>query len=209
MWFKTFSLREWISACARCKSLRSPICIFCKDCWERLFEIQNRDLLQPFYSFPVYSLFTWSDENDHLIRPLIYALKSGLIQRPWLDFANDFLFLRGSIQNDILLALPPRKNKRDHAFYWAEALSNQMQSEIFDALKVEGEAVFQKSLSLRERQKRKFIVNDGAEFNSKLSVIFVDDTITSGGTAQAVFEALDCPERFEVWTLVSKPRRGI
>ncbi len=206
MTFKNFSLREWISVCARCKSLHSPICIFCEECWKRLFEIQNLNLLQPHYSFPVYSLFIWLDENDHLIRPLIYALKGGIIQKPWSVFAVDFLFLREQTDANALLVLPPSGNKRDHAFCWARALALQMKAEMIDVFALEGHTVFQKSLSRQERQNRKFILKE--EIDRDRTFIFVDDTITSGGTAQAAFEALDCPDRFEVWTLVSKPRRG-
>jgi predicted amidophosphoribosyltransferase len=207
-------LRSWISACARCRSLRPPIHIFCEECWEILNEIENteNDLRQAHYSFAVYSLYTWSDEFDFMIRPLIYALKGGVIHEPWVLFATRFLYLRSQLGLDWTsnsqIVIAPRKNKKDHAFYWARSLSEQSQIQVLDCLQSEGPLVRQKSLSFAKRQDRSF-VSRGLERHPETKFIFVDDTITSGGTAQAVFEAIGCPQDFEVWTLVSKPRFGV
>ncbi len=105
------------------------------------------------------------------------------------------------------MVLPPRKKKEDHAYWWAQALSSWSLASVVDCLEFDGNQKSQKLKSLKERQERKFVRRDEYDFENA-KVIFVDDTITSGGTAQAAFEALNYPDDFEVWTLVSRPQFG-
>ncbi len=209
-----FKMREWISVCARCRSFRGPIRIYCEDCWLRIFDFQNsqNELCQSNYPFKVYSLFTWHDEYDHLIRPLIYALKGGQICDPWIHLASKFLFLRNqtSLNSAEIIVTPPQEKNGDHAFFWAKALVNQIGAELHLCLAEEKRAEKQKSLSRARRHKREYVLKESypvEPYQSK-RVVFVDDTITSGGTAQAAFNALECPAQFEVWTLVARPRFG-
>jgi predicted amidophosphoribosyltransferase len=202
-------IREHLSACARCRSLRGPIQIFCELCWELATDFRNdeRSLRQSGYPFKVYSLYTWHDQFDSVIRPLIYALKGGCIQKPWPFLAQELIYRRSLIAwiAADAIVLPPRQNKLDHAWYWAKAIGDFLKVPILDCL--ESEARTQKRLSLSLRKNRQ--MNRTGEDVRGLKLIFVDDTITSGATALAAFTALGAPERFEVWTLVARPRHGI
>lgn len=201
-------IREHLSACARCRSLRAPIQIFCQSCWQLAREFRNdeQSLLQRAYPLRVYSLYTWYDQFDSVIRPLIYALKAGIIQKPWQHFAQDLIFKRNQLGFIVaeVVVLPPRQNKFDHAWYWANAIADFLKVPVLDCL--ESEDRTQKSLSLALRQNRE--MNRIGPDVSHLKMIFVDDTITSGATALAAYAALGSPEHFEVWTLVARPRHG-
>ncbi len=204
-------MREHLRACAKCRSLKAPIEIFCRDCQELAVEFRNseRDLLQEAYPFEVYSLYTWYDEVDSIVRPLIYALKGGLIQRPWTDFAEDLVFRRSLIGFHLpeQIVLPPRKNARDHAWYWAKALGHLLRVPIADFLVSDDIQSSQKQLNIQRRKERQ--MHWRGEDLSQKNLLFVDDAITSGATAQAAHLALGSPTNFEVWTLVARPRHGV
>jgi predicted amidophosphoribosyltransferase len=201
-------IREHLSACARCRSLRGPIQLFCRSCWELAGEFRNdeRSLQQTAYALKVYSLYTWYDQFDSVIRPLIYGLKGGLIQKPWEHFAQDLIFKRNLLGRNAAeaIVLPPRQNKRDHAWFWAKAIGEFLNIPVLDCLESEDRTQKRLSLNLRKNRQMNRI---GPDIN-QLKLIFVDDTITSGATARAAYEALGSPENFEVWTLVARPRHG-
>ncbi len=207
-------IRKWVSSCARCRSLRGPIHIYCEYCWLRLFEIQNavNDFQQRDYPFLVYALFTWQDELDQLIRPLVYALKGGVIVEPWMKFAQDFLFFRSQIGNLLpqVIVIPPQKKRLDHAYYWGKALADSIGCELLLCLAETNNTRKQKLLSRESRQKKEFELEGDFKKDHfrELRIAFVDDTITTGSTAAAAFQALEGPCQFEVWTLVAKPRFG-
>ena len=209
-----FKIREWISACAKCRSFHGPICVFCKECWRALFDLKNSqcDLKQVNYPFKVYSLFTWYDEYDKFIRPLVYSLKGGLIYEPWEWLANWFLFARQleEFSEDLVLITPPQKTRRDHALLWAQAFSCQLRAPILSCLEEGTSTGQQKSLTRFGRFSREYLLKGDFSIESfqNKKVVLVDDTITSGGTAQAVFIAIGEPSSFEVWTLASRPRHG-
>ena len=215
-------IREYLSACAKCRSLRGPIRIFCEDCWVLALEFRNTasELRQKNYPFEIYSLYTWHDEFDSVVRPLIYALKDGLIKEPWTRLAQELVFQRSLLEFDLpdWIVIPPRKRQRDHAWNWAKAISDLLLVEILDCLLPQEDSLAtQKSLSILGRKERKMQLKDSdfllshqleRESLKGKRILFVDDTITSGATAQAAFLALGSPPCFEVWTLVARPKHG-
>jgi predicted amidophosphoribosyltransferase len=209
---------SWFRSCAKCGSILPPVNLFCRECLGTLFEQRNTGecLLQSGYDFPVYALFTWTPANDVVVRPFIYAFKNGYFTRlamelcvamaseigerapldPWIVFpGKSRLFGRG-VQADhawLLTALLAKiiqvNGQKILGLHLAESLSNRSQ----------------KMKSVIERRRRRF---KGTEkFSGQDSAcIFIDDVITTGATAHAAREALGDHERFEVWTLVCRPK---
>jgi predicted amidophosphoribosyltransferase len=110
--------------------------------------------------------------------------------------------------------LPPRsKRQEDHAWALAMEFSRLWKKPILDILTEnqgeKGSHRIQKQLTGDQRHERRYRAKDGfelADWSQRGSLILVDDVITSGATAMAAYMALEDPSRFEVWTLVNRPK---
>lgn len=186
-----------------------PIDVVCKTCRERLWSIKNVDarLLQPAYPFPVYSLFTWTEQSDSLLSPLIHSLKGGWAPSVVDGFAGWFTFerMRGKkVEVDAIVPAPSLGF--DHAKAWGEALSKAIGGPIMDVLqKAPDQVRSQRRLSAEERSELRFQVKV-PQIAYRGPLVFADDVITTGSTAMAAYMALEDPKHFEVWTMVNRPR---
>lgn len=226
---KTFRFRQkadhvqrWIRSCAVCSSSLPPIDLVCDGCWNKLAQIRNRgaELLQNGYPFPVYALFTWTEENESLIKPFIYGFKNGFAVSAANDLAIEFLTERNecahsrgeTLARNRVLIQPP-SDGFDHGELWTKALSERALSPVWPVL-AQGsnvESGRQKRLDRVRRAERRFEIREQIAGSWPLgtesgSLIFCDDVVTTGSTAMAAFMALGDPEAFEVWTLVARPR---
>jgi predicted amidophosphoribosyltransferase len=204
--------------CAICgkPGLQTPV--VCHTCLFQLSLCANRggQMEQPGYPFPVYSLWTWSDELDQLLRPLIYALKGGHCFAATLSLLEKLSFERRSIgpgENPVFVP-PPRERgyEADHGWLIATHLANIWRASVWDELvrrgiKSKARGRRQKLRGAQERAELCFGTKGGLkELQNFDSIIFTDDVITSGATARAAYEALGRPNSFEVWTLVCRPK---
>jgi predicted amidophosphoribosyltransferase len=175
----------------------------------------SESLAQKGYSLPVYSLFTWTNSNDRLMRELIHGFKRGraavlaamlcerLAQiRAPSDGANlSFLFPHGA-----------RGYPKDHAWLLTATLAELFPGSRAFSLRPQGDARLmpdqeQKRLSLGDRSRRSFAPLNAEKISSLgARVVFVDDVITSGSTAMAAFVAAGEPLAFEVWTLAARAK---
>ncbi len=199
-----------LRACAHCGQMFCEINLFCKTCWSQLEREQNlaQDLRQWHYGQPTYSLYTWREQKQ--IHSLIYGLKNGGVTEAFEKLAVRFLSQRYQItaesyQNAIILPAPAKaREDRDHAFMWAESLSKFSGAQLVKAFEREGLAP-QKRLKKQERLEKKLKLYRDLNDLSAEKFIFVDDVITTGGTAHAAFEALNKPHNFEIWTISCRP----
>ncbi len=207
---------RWLRVCAICTSMLPPIDLVCDECWETLRRIRNqadgpRGLLQTGYPFPVHSLFTWTPKTDHVLRPLIHALKQGRSPMAVERLGNWFAFERLRLGNCDFRAIVPAPGRSfDHAKAWAETLSKDFRLPIMDVLqKAPGQVRFQRSRSAEERSELRFhldLPSIDVQNAYRGPYLFADDVITTGSTAMAAYMALGDPKRFEVWTMVNRPR---
>lgn len=167
-------------------------------------------MTQPGYSFPVYSLITWTRENDPLVRPFIYGLKQGL-QLAAYEKLSQLLTHERNLKPDRLkpffLHPPARAGKPDHATLLATLLGFQWQSSVSE-LESEDAGTSQKQLNREERASKRFeeLIGPARYEDPSIPRVFVDDVITTGATAVAAYMALGRPSAFEVWTLVCRPK---
>jgi predicted amidophosphoribosyltransferase len=209
---------KWFRVCAVCRSPWPPIELLCEKCLARLRPYLNsgENLRQQGYPFPVYSLITWSDETDQFAKPLLHAFKKGWAFGAATTFAEVLSSERRSLSEvvDPLFVHPPAsvEGRRDHSWLLAQALAENWDTECLALLpKGHAPATPQKKQKAGERANRRFVPVTQENFShsggaSGVPFVFVDDVITSGSTAMAAYMALGDPDRFEVWTLVCRPK---
>ena len=217
-WRRRFdSLLRWFRSCAVCESALPPIDFLCESCWIKFDRLRNRGgwLSQPGYPFPVFSLLTWTDENDAFVRPFIYGLKRGFAVSGLEKLTQLLVFERnwGRENSPPFLIHPASSNgKPDHSQMLALLLASQWGSATYpldwDEASQTAKTRSQKQLNVSARSERRFAEVFGEIRHSQTLTtrVFVDDVITSGATAVAGHLALGCPERYEVWTLVCRPK---
>lgn len=166
--------------------------------------------------FSVFSLWHWFPENDKDVRDLIYRLKAGGVTPAFRRLA--FLLSQKVHQREafkkgplIFVPAPPiRQGVKDHAFQLALCLSEIWGAEMSLCLERESSQSQRRAGRLERKATRiRFRPNDPtweSVRQRKKTVVFVDDVVTTGSTAQAAFLALGSPSTFNVWTLAYRPR---
>lgn len=201
-----------IRACAHCGSMFSEVNLLCKTCWSYADREQNSvpNFRQWDYEFTVFSLYTWL-EQAHL-HSLVYGLKGGGLHEAFERLASRFLAQRNLLSNEeyksaVIIPAPASvPGSRDHAFEWAAQLEKLSGASLLCPLSRIGHAP-QKQLDKRARLEKKMSASNDLDLSRFTKVIFVDDVITSGGTAGAAFVALGRPKQFEVWTISCRPSK--
>lgn len=121
------------------------------------------------------------------------------------------LFCRPLLEKICLVTPPSRNGKKDHAFLLAERLSNKMQVPMGPKLiHVRSDlGRHQRQKNKRERREIVFeVCKDSRVMQGAENYFFVDDVITTGGTALAAWRALGSPKNFEILTLARRLLAG-
>ncbi len=143
------------------------------------------------WGFPLLSLFDWRDDKLALPR-LVMALKNGEHPRLWDFLADVFVDQLGSfrvqLKNPLFVPIPARGERtEDHAFLWAQALSQRLGGEVKGLLKRADED--QQKRKNREERARIQFAKTGVLGNSFRTVVLVDDLVASGATMRAAMTA--------------------
>lgn len=210
------SVLRWLRSCAICHSIRPPISLVCDRCAEKLDVCFNRqnELKQPGYPFPVYSLITWTDENDHLVRPLLHGFKGGWpigATEKWMELLSHLRSGHDRVDFPRFVFPPPSKSgSKDHSWLLANLLASSWErSKPICLSRVGNDSASekQKTKSAAERTRRRFASIESEKITyPEATWVFVDDVITTGSTAMAAYMALGDPDRFEAWTLACRPK---
>ena len=202
----------WLRSCCICRSSVPPVFWLCADCWKKLrgFYLSSEDIVREQEGLTHVRLLDWNRENDLFIRLFLNSLKKGGSSFIFDQIA--LAFLRRIIQayplsldtNALLIPAPAnsQRNFRDHAFCLASAFSRftglAIQNPLSRCFSLDQRGQAQKQKDRQERKTVHFYVK--GKVNSQ-KIIFVDDILTTGATAQAAFQALKEPGSFIIFTL--------
>ena len=136
---------RWIRHCCICGKISPPIDLLCPSCEAEVGQLMNApvDLRQRDYPFAVYSLFTWTRENDHLLRPVLYGLKGGYaphILGRWLQLLSSHRIQATAVPFRPTFIIPPRVHSvfgtraQDHGWLINQRLAADWRTQAYDGL---------------------------------------------------------------------------
>lgn len=202
------SLRKYFQSCAVCKIYFPPTNWLCSLCWKALEReyLNSHTVYRVEKTLPHLRLLDWHEDNQKLIKLFIESLKQGgpdfIFKRLGLEMLSRFINipLWDKKQYPIFIPSPSRTKKReDHAFMLAQALSFYFNGELQPILIRDQSSLPQKKKSKRERTHIQIKRKDSLFL--KRPLVFVDDVLTTGATARAVFQTLNKPNNFSIFTL--------
>jgi predicted amidophosphoribosyltransferase len=206
---------DWFRSCGYCSVSRTGIDLYCEYCWKNKFEPMMLNPKQQDFSFgnqglQVTTLFRWGYANDS-IGEMLRLLKGEYHGRAFERLAKSFSQRRSALgvsEPFVLVPSPPKiVGEADHAHLWAKALSQYWRMPLNVCLGRSSQNE-QKQLSGLERRQRRMVrlKNEQGVEDQKCKIVFADDVYTTGSTAQAAYEALGRPKRFEVWAVACRPK---
>ena len=192
-------------SCASCDTsfrVRSGLCPDCRS------ELMSR--IEPMYwrqgrEHDSYALLDWNGLNDNFVRPLVYSMKGG--RNP--ELRRELVALlasRVAVEDvhDFEILIPPTSS---HQANHAECVAKDLLACLGWKKDINSLRTFQPLTPLknRTRSERKHLK---FERNLRLGdkIVFIDDVITSGSTAQAAYEAMGKPQHFKIITLWSRAK---
>lgn len=203
-----------LRVCPICGSNAGRIELCCEYCWSQKFKPWAQGGLEKQYlkpeGIPVFSLYRWgTGRKGEQIKELISSLKGDNGERALRKLAHEFSLLRmgEAVQDELIFCPAPASvpGNIDHAYLWAQVLSEKWCSPMVNILK-RGSSEVQKTLSVDQRRETVLELKNGCKRPLEAKIIFADDVITSGSTARAAWIALGRPPRFEVWTVACRPK---
>ena len=203
---------KYLRACAICHNYLPPcdwLCSFCWKCLEREY-LYSEDCYRVEKNIPHLRLLDWHEDNSILIQSLVQSLKNAdsdfIFKRLALEMFSRFILLDLWDKNEIPLFIPvppSQKNKKDHAYFLAQALNFYFAGESIQIFQREKNFQTQKRKNKRERAKINILKTESIP-TSKRTLVLVDDVLTTGSTARSCWKALGKPKNFFIFTLVWK-----
>ncbi len=197
------SLHRLFRCCLHCGSFQCSDSQFCPSCERDLWRAhdQNREFEIGSRWLQGQALFDWFPNEDRKISKLLLSLKGGRNEVAFEYYASKFLcrMPKNPPKNSVLIPCPASQG-RYHAQSWASALSRASGipwKEGFRKTRGSG----QKNQGKRARQE--IHMETLVELQDE-HVIFIDDIVTTGATAQSARNALTANQKMQVWCLAHR-----
>ncbi|MEQ1666189.1 MAG: hypothetical protein ABL927_12525 [Bdellovibrionales bacterium] len=203
--------------CSNCGHFSMPNRALCKICYESLKKYKNSNWVNG-YRHSTISIWEWGHQNEDFVRRYLHSIKGGGPKYLFNQFAEDLLHIRNNMTHQTVIDKPyfipaPGANEfvEDHAERLASSCASMFGENSFAVL-ARSKQLHQKRKSRKDRLSE---LDDALTLISELDfqrrdldrpLVFIDDIITSGGTANSAFRILGSPKNFEVWTIFHRPR---
>ncbi len=149
----------------------------------------------------VKSLFRWPPGESDALSSLILQMKEESADA-WKIWALEFMSQIEHTSKKTILVSSESSSGKKHAQNFAGALSSYLGYPHICPLKPKQMGTNQRELKRLERSQREFELSVEFSKPHQTRIIFVDDVVTTGQTAQAAYRALKEPYDFEVWSLI-------
>lgn len=204
-------IRKNSACCLNCGSFSSGVGCLCQQCEMALTSWQypkkaNKAQLE------VVTLYEWDPGRSDLLSKLILWLKGSYQKKAWAYYAHMMSRRYGGlIPEGVKIYVVPaparKKSEKDHAYLWAEALSEALGATLVACLRKTGNYSQRGAdRGTRAMIEMEVIENstDAVGLMSQSFWIFADDIVTTGSTARSAHIAMGCPKNFQVWALAQR-----
>lgn len=198
----------WLRSCSRCSSSWPPIDLLCETCWRKISpsrKTRPRELFQN--SITVLALWDWTPQSSD-IGNMVKARKNSRFDLAHRRLAKMYLRDNGEVFVGAQSLVYPTKTpgKKDHTSSLAKAFSDLLQIPATEVeLMVDEGYRHQKQKERLASRRAKRIAFKNRPPGPH---VMIDDVLTTGATAKAVWRALGKPPHFKVAVLAYKTKLG-
>jgi predicted amidophosphoribosyltransferase len=200
-----------LGLCPSCGGASSGICEACWAGWKR-----DGPWLVRARPFPQRSLLRWEESNEKSVQRLVLSMKERPRRSSLRIWANELSLALAAEwgRAEILIVHPPGRSGRrelDHAGALAAEVARCLAVPLGPELRrLQARRSWgQKLASRRSRHELEFVTEAAAREALRARakpVVFVDDVLTSGATAEAAWRALGEPPGFQAWSIFGRDR---
>jgi predicted amidophosphoribosyltransferase len=208
-------IQEALSCCLGCGRFSKSSSSFCGDCETALtvFCVHGPEsIFLEGKTVQINSLFHWIEDESRPISKLVMSIKGGQSLFPTQYWAEKMaiqwaLGKTVSQAEQWVVVAPPRhqRAKLDHGYWLAKGVSRALGLPMFDALENKASSR-QKEVNKSQRMQAHVVCHE--KISQDMSVLFVDDVMTTGATAIQSYKALQRPSHFEILTLARRDLAG-
>lgn len=204
---------EKLRSCANCgfptTVPNTMLCSYCHHVVLKQKSLRSKNIIHQRKSIKAYSLFDWTPNECNALSALVLALKGSAPPKVWLEYAALFVNHRMSQavfpQDLIIVPCPSLNREKDHAWYFAKAVSELVNRPLLQLFQRGDCHYFRKASKLdREahlKSRLHFSENITQTTFENRNIIFIDDIITTGTTVKSAYTHLDKAKSFEAWSL--------
>ena len=192
----------WWRTCAYCKLSLGKIDFLCEGCWEELEKkLRPEQKILVKNKLNLFSLWCWQGK-DLRLQKFLLDLKGRRLSHARQRVLGHFVNLLKNLPAPQTVCCVVSREGRDHGLAMAEGFAKQYQCELVSLKLLQPKAHYKK-LHRRERlQGRRVLANSTQNKQWEEPIWFVDDVLTTGATAIAVWEALGRPLDYRAVTMV-------